>query len=325
MLFFSTRKRIADQDLMVWTSQTIEKPLIKTNNKTIKKEACELFKLIQCYMGDRKSNSSGGAALSGTTTTTTPSTPDTNSLRLKSSRSVAFISSSQQQQQQQQQQDNHQDVIINQSPVKDLTALEIMSKGWQHAQLRDELYLQIIKQTTSNLNRASCLLGWQLMALCLSFFPPTQKLYPFLGEYIMAHADLPDTTTNSSDNDEQQTIITNSNTNVMIAKLARACLRRLERIHVTGAKKGLKAPTIEEIILSKSTILQASLFGTTLDEIMNMQRKKCPNLQLPWIQTVLSEAVLRLNGARTEGIFRVPGDLDEVLNIIFIIKNQTKL
>lgn len=267
---------------MVWTSQTIEKPLIKTNNKTIKKEACELFKLIQCYMGDRKSSSSSVI-----------STPE-NSLRLKSSRSAAFITSPPL--------ENHQlELIINQNPHKDITALEIMSKGWQHAQLRDELYLQIIKQTTSNLNRASCLLGWQLMALCLSFFPPTQKLYPFLGEYIVAHME--------GDTGEQST---NDATNAMLAKLARACMRRLERIHVTGAKKGLKAPTIEEIILSKSTILQASLFGTTLEEIMSMQRKKCPNLQLPWIQTVLSEAVIRLNGARTEGIFRVPGDLDEV-------------
>lgn len=303
MLFFSTRKRIAEQDLMVWTSQTIEKPLIKTNNKTIKKEACELFKLIQCYMGDRKSSTSTIGGVLPTTTTTTPNTPDTNSLRLKSSRSVAFLSSSSSSQQtpsQQLEQQQQELILINQSPVKDLTALEIMSKGWQHAQLRDELYLQIIKQTTSNLNRASCLLGWQLMALCLSFFPPTQKLYPFLGEYIQAHADA----SNESSGDEQTT--------TMLAKLARACLRRLERIHVTGAKKGLKAPTIEEIILSKSTILQASLFGTTLDEIMSMQRKKCPNLQLPWIQTVLSEAVLKLNGARTEGIFRVPGDLDEV-------------
>lgn len=253
-------------------------------------------------MGDRKSSS--------TTTNTSLNTPE-NSLRLKSSRSAAFISTQQPPQQhttimssslfeQQQQQLEWQ---INQNPQKDLTALEIMSKGWQHAQLRDELYLQIIKQTTSNINQASCLLGWQLMAVCLSFFPPTQKLYPFLGEYIMAHLD-----TDSCSNEYEQT----DAAVVMLGKLARACMRRLERIQVTGAKKGLKAPTIEEIILSKSTILQASLFGTTLDEIMSMQRKKCPSLQLPWIQTVLSEAVLRLNGSRTEGIFRVPGDLDEV-------------
>lgn len=267
---------------MVWTSQTIEKPLIKTNNKTIKKEACELFKLIQCYMGDRKSTSS-------TTATNTPE----NSLRLKPSKS-SFISS----QQQHGTSSSSSFIIMDHlNSQKDLTALEIMSKGWQHAQLRDELFLQLIKQTTSNLNRASCLLGWQLMALCLSFFPPTQKLYPFLGEYILAHME-------TSDNLEHDNTL---------GKLARACLRRLERIQVAGAKKGLKAPTIEEIVLSKSTILQASLFGTTLEEIMCMQRKKCPQLQLPWIQTVLSEAVLRLNGAKTEGIFRVPGDLDEVI------------
>lgn len=179
-----------------------------------------------------------------------------------------------------------------------------MRLGWQHAQLRDELYLQIIKQTTSNANRASCLLGWQLMALCLSFFPPTQKLYPFLSEYIAAHVE--------AESDADTDVDSSSD---MLGKLARTCMRRLERIHVTGAKKGLKAPSIEEIVLSRSTILQASLFGTTLDEIMRMQKKRCPNLKLPWIQTVLSEAVLRLNGARTEGIFRVPGDLDEVVRL----------
>lgn len=172
------------------------------------------------------------------------------------------------------------------------------------------------------------------MALCLSFFPPSQKLYPFLVEYISAHVNA--TEGRTSDHDEQTPPNSAESTAAVLSKLARACMRRLERIHVTGAKKGLKAPTIEEIILSKSTIFQASLFGTTLDEIMCMQRKKCPKLQLPWIQTVLSEAVLRLNGARTEGIFRVPGDLDEVeqkknnqlfnhLFYIFMLISITKL
>lgn len=98
-------------------------------------------------------------------------------------------------------------------------------------------------------------------------------------------------------------------------KMAHTCLKRLERIHLTGAKKGLKKPTLEEILLSRQTIVSSSLFGTTLDEIMKVQESKCPSLTLPWIQTILSEAVLRLNGAKTEGIFRVPGDLDEVNNL----------
>lgn len=37
-----------------------------------------------------------------------------------------------------------------------------------------------------------------------------------------------------------------------------------------------------------------------------------PHRRLPWVQTTLSEEVLRLQGTNTEGIFRVPADFDEV-------------
>lgn len=37
-----------------------------------------------------------------------------------------------------------------------------------------------------------------------------------------------------------------------------------------------------------------------------------PERQLPWPQVVLSEQILRLDGASTEGIFRVSADVDEV-------------
>lgn len=36
----------------------IQKPMIRTNDKIIKKEAPEVFKLIQMYMGDRKAKAS---------------------------------------------------------------------------------------------------------------------------------------------------------------------------------------------------------------------------------------------------------------------------
>ncbi|CAF4042157.1 unnamed protein product [Rotaria magnacalcarata] len=60
------------------------------------------------------------------------------------------------------------------------------------------------------------------------------------------------------------------------------------------------------------TIHFPSMFGATLEEVMAMQRTRFPERRLPWIQTILSEEVLRLNGAQIEGIFRVPGDLDGV-------------
>ena len=57
------------------------------------------------------------------------------------------------------------------------------------------------------------------------------------------------------------------------------------------------------------------MFGGTLSETMDMQRERFPHKRLPWILTVLSEQILQLNGAKTEGIFRVPADHDEVINV----------
>lgn len=193
-LFFASKKKIPDQNVMIWTNQTIQKPLIKTNNKIIKKEACELFKLIQIYMGDRSSN-----------------------LLLSHTRFNCASSS------------------IALETQQDLICLDIMTKGWMHTQLRDELYLQIVKQTTCNSSKQSSLLGWQLMAVCLSFFPPTQKLYPFLNEYILSHTQQQqqqqvyfDTLSfriqeNNNNNNNQD------NNFEHISQLARTCLRRLEK------------------------------------------------------------------------------------------------
>ncbi len=37
--------------------------------------------------------------------------------------------------------------------------------------------------------------------------------------------------------------------------------------------------------------------------------------RLPWILTTLADQILKLGGASTEGIFRVPADLDEVMSM----------
>ncbi|CAF5028927.1 unnamed protein product, partial [Rotaria magnacalcarata] len=49
----------------------------------------------------------------------------------------------------------------------------------------DELYLQLIKQTTCNNNADSLQRGWELMAICLSFFPPSSKFQMLLEHYIL--------------------------------------------------------------------------------------------------------------------------------------------
>lgn len=52
-------------------------------------------------------------------------------------------------------------------------------------------------------------------------------------------------------------------------------------------------------------IFRPSMFGSTLEEIMNLQKERFPHYKLPWLQTTLSEQILRLQGTQTEGIFRL--------------------
>ena len=201
MLNFNTHKRglfgkrLTQDDLLSWSKEPITKPLLRTMDKILKKEAPEIFKLIQTYMGDRKS------------------------------KQIASLN----------------------------TCLELTTKGWSLSSIRDELYLQLIKQTSYNINAESLQRGWELMgnerkrtvkqfyeihfiisAVCLSFFPPSSKFQLLLERFISLQ------TNGDADTPE-----------VPISIYAKVCQKRLEKILQTGPKKGLKKPTFEEIELSK--------------------------------------------------------------------------
>ena len=111
MLNFNTHKRglfgkrLTQDDLLSWSKEPIGKPLMRTMDKILKKEAPEIFKLIQTYMGDKKS------------------------------KQIASLN----------------------------TCLELTTKGWSLPSIRDELYLQLIKQTSYNLSAESLQRGWELM------------------------------------------------------------------------------------------------------------------------------------------------------------------
>lgn len=232
------RKKFTIRDMLSWSKDPIRKPMIMTTDKSLKRDACEVFKLIQTYMLDHKTKS--GQTYEG-------------------------------------------------------VVLDIATRGWSKPALRDELYIQICRQTTDNPKRESLVLGWELMAVCLTFFPPSVKFYPYLEGYISRHKD---SAFDTSD--------------LKISHYATVCAKRLERIAHKGAARSLRKPTVEEIEQSRIQIFRPSMFGNTLKEVMGLQKNRYPNRCLPWIQTTLSEAVLQLNGAQTEGIFRVPGDIDEV-------------
>ncbi|XP_032271461.1 rho GTPase-activating protein 39 isoform X1 [Phoca vitulina] len=261
------RRKVSIANMLAWSSESIKKPMIVTSDRHVKKEACEIFKLIQMYMGDRRAKA---------------------------------------------------------DPLH--VALEIATKGWSVQGLRDELYIQLCRQTTENFRLESLARGWELMAICLAFFPPTPKFHSYLEGYIYRHMD----PVNDTKVTQHMKALLERNTKkksklrkkpkpyveepdgVAISTYAKYCYHKLQKAALTGAKKGLKKPNVEEIRHAKNAVFSPSMFGSALQEVMSMQKERYPDRQLPWVQTRLSEEVLALNGDQTEGIFRVPGDIDEV-------------
>lgn len=124
------RRRVSIANMLSWNRGSIKKPMLVTSNRAVRKEACEMFKLVQAYMGDR------------------PSRLDRRHC-----------------------------------------ALLIVTKCWDLPGLRDELYVQLVRQTTGNSSPRSLAAGWELMAVSLAFFAPSPKFRCYLEGYIQRHTE----------------------------------------------------------------------------------------------------------------------------------------
>lgn len=64
--------------------------------------------------------------------------------------------------------------------------IDLITTALSQPQLRDELYIQLCRQTTENHKRDSLIRGWELLAICLSFVPPSPTFQPALLKYVLA-------------------------------------------------------------------------------------------------------------------------------------------
>eukprot|EP01130_Rhizamoeba_saxonica_P011677 TRINITY_DN485_c0_g1_i1.p1 TRINITY_DN485_c0_g1~~TRINITY_DN485_c0_g1_i1.p1 ORF type:complete len:399 (-),score=81.40 TRINITY_DN485_c0_g1_i1:37-1233(-) len=166
--------------------------------------------------------------------------------------------------------------------------------------IRDEIYCQLCKQLTHNPDReGSEYNGWDLLCLCVQYFPPSNKLFndlmAFFNEYLKLTTDekLPD--------------------------YAKFCLRICPKTQKIGARG--RVPTVDELNGLLDSPFKFAVFGSTLEEIMEIQEEFAPDEDIPLVLTALAQAVIDLDGEQTEGIFRVPGDAEQVTRLRICIEN----
>ncbi|KAI3639330.1 hypothetical protein MIR68_002860 [Amoeboaphelidium protococcarum] len=169
---------------------------------------------------------------------------------------------------------------------------EILASGINFGEMRDEIFCQVCKQLTGNPGAESVYKGWELMSTLVVTFPPSKNFESYLEQFMKERF---------SDPDEK------------IQIFSKHCLTKLTRIAVKGPRG--KVPTIAEIDRAKEAPFFPSVFGESLADIMDIQKEKEPQLKLPRIMTFLSQCILNLNGCQTEGIFRVPGDADQITDL----------
>jgi hypothetical protein len=125
-------------------------------------------------------------------------------------------------------------------------ALDIATLGYSKVPIRDEIYVQLCKQTTDNPKKESLRRGWELTAICLSFFPPSPTFSSCLHAYICKHRD--------PALDEYHDV-NKWPIHVQISHYAAICARRLERIG-DGGRLVPRKPTVDDVDQSR---LQVSI------------------------------------------------------------------
>lgn len=181
-------------------------------------------------------------------------------------------------------------------------AQEMLEKCVQNAELRDEAYCILCKQTCHNPSYDSTMRGWELLSLVAQSFPPTNDLESWLRSYIKESIKL---AMNKKDD--------------KLVKYTSFCLRKLEAICREGGRGVLL--DVVEIERAIQFPIRPPIFGGTLAEIMSYQADR-PQLKIPIVCVSLVQLLDKLHAEIVEGIFRLPGSASGISKLRILVECQ---
>lgn len=250
------RRKVPMETLLRWEKNPLKSPLVALH-RDLHKDAAKCFRVIQYIMGDKTKGAGVSVALAPGTTATSYMTRELQ----------------------------RGDPILEEEQW-------LLDRGILRGELRDEIFVQVVKQLTENPSGESIFRGWQLMCVLLTTFPPSKNLEPFLKKFLHQHKNI------------QQN---------KVGVMATFCVSRLDRISKKGHRG--KVLTLAEIRTASDAAFNPSVFGESLASVMQLQQKHYPNDKVPIILPFLTRAILMLRGTSSEGIFRVPGDADLITEL----------
>eukprot|EP00013_Stygamoeba_regulata_P008826 CAMPEP_0177682202 /NCGR_PEP_ID=MMETSP0447-20121125/31130_1 /TAXON_ID=0 /ORGANISM="Stygamoeba regulata, Strain BSH-02190019" /LENGTH=522 /DNA_ID=CAMNT_0019191683 /DNA_START=123 /DNA_END=1691 /DNA_ORIENTATION=- len=173
-------------------------------------------------------------------------------------------------------------------------AAQLCAAVHEHRALADELLCQVGKQTVMNPRAPSLQRAWELMALLCRHVAPSDQLRSYLLGFL----------TQQARHHKQQ-----------YASLAAAALRSVRNGGPYTPQTQADAAHLEREIAQLDSPF---LFGAPLAAIMERERAVDPSREVPYLVEVLLERIIALGGDRTEGIFRIPGDVEFVAQCSFL-------
>lgn len=169
-------------------------------------------------------------------------------------------------------------------------------------QLVDESYMQLIKQTNDNPNEKSMLLTLRMFLTVISLFNPSQNLHRFIRSHLAKII---------------QTAIHQEIKSIALFTYIRA-------ISLFNSGYCISLENLSNEYLSAlpfSNIEASNQFNVSLQEMMWNQNKKYPNLPIPIFVHLMVESMITKNCQHSQGIFRLPGNMSKV-NQMIIQANQ---
>ena len=180
-------------------------------------------------------------------------------------------------------------VISQQSPE---AAAETLVNNLREADevLRDEVYFQLIKQTSHTPNNQILHKTLELFLIIATIYRSSKEAENFVKAHLASLSKHPD---------------------ILVASAAQFTYIRFSSRCASGRDlKQLEENYVKMIPQQVSMGWQT--FGASIYEMMWNQRTKEPRLPIPFIEYYMTSFLLKLGATKQEGIFRIPGNLAKV-------------